>query len=84
MNCCVAPEMRETDAGVTAIALRVGPAAAVTVRLAVAVTPLSFAVMVVDPAEIPVARPAVLMEATAVEELVQLTAEVRFWVEPSL
>ncbi len=73
----------DADAGVTAMEVSVGDEDAVTVRLAVAVAPLSVAVMVVDPAESAVARPAALMVATAVEELVQATEEVRFCVEPS-
>ena len=71
-------------AGVTAMDVSVGGGAEVTVRLAVPFTPLSDAVMVVDPEATAVARPAALMVATPVVELVQVTVEVMFCVEPSL
>ena len=71
-------------AGVTAIEASVGPTPAVTARLAVAVRLPSVAVIVEEPAETPVARPAALMVATVVAELVQVTEAVRFCVEPSL
>ena len=62
----------------------VGAAAAVTVSMAVPLMPLSDAVMVVAPAATAVARPAVLMVAAAVEELLHVTVEVILPVEPSL
>jgi hypothetical protein len=40
--------------------------------------------MVVAPAATPVAKPAVLMLATVMDELVQVAVEVMFPVEPSL
>jgi hypothetical protein len=56
----------------------------VTVRTAVPFTLLSEAVMLLDPAATPVARPAALMVAVAVLELVQVADDVMFAVEPSL
>ena len=70
-------------AGVTAMELRVG-AVAVTVMAAVPLIPLSDAVIVVDPDATPLARPAVLMVATAVLALTHVTVVVMFFVEPSL
>ena len=61
--------------GVTAIEVTVDDAA-VTVRAAVPLTPLSEAVIVVDPASTPVARPPLLMVAAAVFEDFQVTVEV--------
>jgi hypothetical protein len=69
--------------GVTAIDVRV-LAAAVTVRVAVPLIPFSAAVMVVLPAATAVARPAELMVAVAVLELVQVAVEVMLLVVPSL
>ena len=57
--------------------------AAWTVRVLVAVTPLSAAEMTVAPAETPVASPLVLMVATAVFEEVHVTRLLRFCVLPS-
>lgn len=59
-------------------------AAGVMVRVAVPLMPSTVAVSVVAPEATPVARPALLMVATAVAELVQVTAEVTLLVEPSL
>jgi hypothetical protein len=55
-----------------------------TVSAAVAVTPLSAAVMVAEPAVTPVAKPAVLMVATAALEELHVTVDVITAVEPSL
>lgn len=83
VNCCVAPVVRDADAGVIAMEERVG-AAGVTVSMAVPVTPLMVAVRVVVPAAAAaVARPAALTVATLVEELLQLAVEVTSPVEPS-
>jgi hypothetical protein len=57
---------------------------AVTVSVAVPLTPLREAVMMLVPALTPVARPAVLMVATAVVALVQVAVLVTVAVEPSL
>ena len=57
--------------------------AAWTVRVLVAVTPLSAAEITVAPAETPVASPLVLMAATAVFEEVHVTRLLRFCVLPS-
>ena len=57
--------------------------AACTVRVLVAVTPLSAAEITVAPAETPVASPLVLMVATAVFEEVHVTRLLRFCVLPS-
>ena len=76
MNCCVALTAILGVAGVTAIEESVGGAAAVTVSAAVPFTPLSEAVIVVDPAATAVARPAALIVAVAVLELVHVAVEV--------
>jgi hypothetical protein len=70
-------------AGVTAIDERVAVVVE-TVRVAVPLTPLTIAVMVVDPAATPVARPAALMVATFVFALTHVAVEVTFFVDPSL
>ena len=69
--------------GVTVIDVSVA-ATAVTVRLAVPLTPLSVAVTVAVPAATPVARPAALTVATALLELVHVAVDVTFPVDPSL
>jgi len=70
-------------AGVTAIDESVAVAVE-TVRVAVPLTPLTVAVMVVDPAATPVARPAALMVAAFVFALTHVAVEVTFFVDPSL
>lgn len=82
----MAPAVTLAVGGVTAMEVRVGGGvvAAVTVRAAVPLTPLSEAVMVAEPAATPVAMPAELMVAAAVEELVQEALEVTLAVDPSL
>jgi len=70
-------------AGVTAIEESVLTAAA-TVSAAVPLTPLSVAVIVDEPAATDVDRPAALMVAAAVLELLHMALEVTFAVEPSL
>ena len=55
-----------------------------TVRIAVPLTPLSVAVMLVDPAATAVARPAALMVATLVFALIQVAVEVTLAVVPLL
>jgi hypothetical protein len=57
--------------------------AACTVRVLVAVTPLSAADMTVAPAETPVASPLALIAATTVFEEVHATWLLRFCVLPS-
>ena len=60
-------------------------AAAVTVNVRVFdVTPLCVAVMLLVPIATPVARPLLLIVATAPFEEAQLAELVRFWVLPSL
>jgi hypothetical protein len=60
-------------------------ATAVTVNMKLfEVMPLSVAVMPVEPAAIPLARPPALIAATEVLEELHVTEFVRFWVEPSL
>ena len=59
-------------------------AADVTASEVVPVMLPCFAVMVVDPAPCPVARPLLLIVATFVSELVQVTAVLMFCVDPSL
>ncbi len=56
----------------------------VTASVALPVMPLNEAVMVVEPAETAVARPALLMVATAVVEELQVAVAVMSCVEPSL
>ena len=59
--------------------------AAVTVRANVFdVTPLCVAVMLLEPIATPVARPLLLMVATALFEEAQVAELVKFWVLPSL
>ena len=82
MNCWVAPTAMLAVAGVTAIEVTVS-VGAVTVRLAVPLTPLSDAVMVAVPAATPVATPAEVTVAAAELELVQVAVEVTFAVELS-
>lgn len=83
MNCCVAPTAKLAGLGVTAIELSVF-VAAVTVRVADPLTPLSEAVIVDDPAATPVASPPVLMVAAAVFDEVQVTVVVTLPVVPLL
>jgi hypothetical protein len=83
VNCCVPPATMLAVAGVTAMLDSVF-ATAVTVSVAVPLTPLSDAVMVVAPAATPVARPAALMVAAAVLELDHVTEDVMLALEPSL
>ena len=79
VNCCVDPTANDGDACVTA--MEVMP---VTARVVLPLTPLSEAVMVVEPAEAAVARPAALMAATAVLDEDQAAAEVMSLVDASL
>jgi hypothetical protein len=58
--------------------------AAVTVRLAIPETPLSVAVIVVEPLATPVASPELAIVAAAVLEEIQDTEFVRDCVEPSV
>ena len=81
VNCCVAPALIEAAAGVTAIDCNVF----VTVNTAAGdVTEPSVAVMLLEPALTPVARPAALIVATEVVPDVQVTELVIFAVLPSL
>lgn len=71
--------------GETAIEISVGEVTAVdTVSVAVPLTPFSAAVTVVDPAATAVASPPALIVAIDVVELLQVTVEVTFSVDPSL
>ena len=83
MNCCVASAAMLGALGVTAMEVMVG-AAAVMVRLAVPLTPLSAAPMVEEPAATPVARPEALIVATDVFEEVHITDVVTLPVVPLL
>jgi hypothetical protein len=59
--------------------------AAVTVTaIALEVTPLCVAVMLLEPMPAPVAKPPVLIVAAAVFDEVQVAELVRFWVVPSV
>ena len=75
----MAPTAMVGVAGVTEMEVRIG----VTVSVAVPVTPLRVAVMVVEPAATPVARPAATV-ATAGLALVQVAVAVTFPIVPSL
>jgi len=85
VNCSVSPFGSVELLGVTAIDTR---AAAVTASGAEPETLPSAALTVVEPGAVAVARPfdpeALLMVATAPAEELQVTCEVRFWVDPSL
>jgi hypothetical protein len=70
-------------AGAMAMAVTVA-AGAVTVRVAVPLTPLSEAVIVALPAATPVATPAEFIVAVDLLELVQVAVDVIFAVELSL
>jgi hypothetical protein len=70
--------------GAMAMEERVGGVAVGTVSVAVPLTPLRDAVIVVDPDATPVATPAALTVATVVAELLQAAVEVTLAVEPSL
>jgi hypothetical protein len=83
VNCCVVPIAKLAGFGDTAIAVMVF-VAAVTLSAAVPLTPLSVAVMVLEPAVAPVAKPDELTVATAVFEVVQVAVDVTFAVAPSL
>jgi hypothetical protein len=83
VNCCVAPVVTLGLPGEIAIEVIVFTGA-VTVRVAVPVTPLIAAVMVVEPAATPVANPAELIVATEGVAIVQLAVELILAVEPSL
>ena len=85
MNCWVELAAKPGFAGVTAMETRLGGGGAVgTVRVAAPETPLSAAVIVVEPCATAFARPALLMVATVVAELVHVAVAVTFCVEPSL
>jgi hypothetical protein len=81
VNCSFCPGPMLGFVGVTEIDTSV---AAVTARIVEPVTPPETALMVVDPAPTPEARPAELMVATPVFVELQVTEAVRFWVVPSL
>jgi len=80
-SCAVKPTGMEAVAGDTASDTS---AAAVTVRLALPLTPESVAVIVADPAALVVAIPDADIVAAAVFDELQLAAPVRSFVEPSL
>ena len=81
MNCWVAPAANVAGLGVTAIEVM---EFAVTVRVAVPLTPLAAAVMVEEPAATAVASPEAPMVATDVFEEVHVTEEEMFAVVPLL
>jgi hypothetical protein len=81
VNCWFVPDTVEGFAGVTAIETR---AAAVTVRMVDPLTVPELAEMVVVPTLFAVARPPLEMVATPVDEELQVTVLVRFWVLPLL
>ena len=82
VNCWVSPLAMDGVAGATVIVVSV---AAVTVRTAVLlVMPPEAAVMLDEPAPTPVARPALVMVATAVAEEFQVAELLRSCVEPSV
>ena len=82
VNCCFRLRMTDGLTGVTAIESRAG---AVTVRIALLLVMLPEAArMLVVPAARAVARPAELMIATLVFELVQIAVAVRLGVELSV
>ena len=81
MNCWVAPNC--TDGALGEIAIAVSDFGS-TVSVALPVTPLSVAVMVLEPAATAVALPVVFTVATAGEEEVQVTVELTFAVDLSL
>ena len=83
VNCWVAPSAMLGLAGVTAMDDNVAEVVE-TVSVAVPLTPVTVAVMVVDPAATPVARPAALIVATFVFALTHVAVEVTFFVDPSL
>lgn len=83
MNCWVLPATMLGALGVMAMEEMAG-AVAVTVSLAVPLTPLSAAVMVEEPAATPVARPEAFIVATAVFALIHVTLLVTFFVVPLL
>ena len=82
VNCCVAPDVMEGVAGVTAMETKVG--GAVTVKVVLPETAPTVAEMVVVPLETAVAKPAVLMVATVALDESQFAEDVRFLVLVSL
>ena len=81
MNCWFVPDAIDGFAGVTAIDTR---AAAVTVSVVDPLTVPELAPTVVVPTLLPTARPPLEMVATPVDEELQFTVLVRFWVLPSV
>ncbi len=81
LSCSVAPAEILSVAGETVIAVTVF---AVTVSIALPLTPFDDAVMLVEPAATPVASPVPFIVATAALAAVQLTVELTFAVVPSL
>jgi hypothetical protein len=80
VNCRVEPTATEAGFGLTVMDCSTGAGAAVTVRGdGLLTTPPDLAVMLGLPTATPVANPLTLM-AAAVEEELQVTAEVRGWV----
>ena len=80
VNCCVAPAVTDGLAGVTAIETKVG---AVTVRTVDPLIVPEVAVIVVNPALSPLARPPEATVATLGVEELQVTEEVMSRVLPS-
>jgi hypothetical protein len=80
VNCCVAPVAIEALAGATVIETSTD----VTVRVVEPLIDPEAAWIVVLPVATPVAKPALVIVATAVFDELQVTELVRFWVLPSL
>jgi hypothetical protein len=80
MNCSVRPLATDGSAGVTAIEVK---SAAVTVRVVVPVTPPSVALTVLPPSASAMARPVLVILATATLDDAQAADAVRFCVVPS-
>jgi hypothetical protein len=83
VNCCVATAEMLAVLGVTAIEVSVF-AIAPTASVAAPLTPLSDAVIVVEPVDNPVTNPSEFTVATVAVELVQVAVVVTSAVEPSL
>ena len=84
VNCSVVPAAMLGFPGDTAIDVRLGVAAACTVRVAVPLMPFTAALTVVEPAATAEAIPEELIVAIAVFAVVQVAVEVTFAVELSL
>jgi len=81
VNCCEIPAATDAVAGVTAIDVNT---AAVTAKVAEPMTVPDLAVIVVDPCDAAVAKPAVLTVATEVFDELQVAVLIRFCLVPLL